>query len=113
MLVCIYSMYISNTMPDAYHHTALQHVYKVRPHIPLLFNLLGTQALNRAVALSTLALAVLPSQQNVQHQRSTKQEQDQICKDNTMARIVGGRVVVAVDVRGGNAVKVSPPDEET
>lgn len=100
-------------MPDAYHHTALQHVYKVRPLISLLFNLLGTQALNRAVALSTLALVVLPPQQGVQHQRSTEQEQDQICKNNTMARIVGGRVLIAVDVRGSNTIEVSPAYEET
>lgn len=72
-----------------------------------------TQTIWEFLALSTLALVVLPPQQGVQHQRSTEQEQDQICKNNTMARIVGRRVLAAVDVRGGNTIEVSPADEET
>lgn len=65
------------------------------------------------ITLSLLALAVLPYQHEILEQRSAEQAHDEISEHDAMAGIELGCVTTAVDVRGDDAVEVSPADNDS
>ena len=68
--------------------TRLQRVYKVRPHVTPLVDLLRIQALHQMFALSALALAILRPQHEILHGGTQEQKDNEICEHDAVAGVV-------------------------
>jgi hypothetical protein len=88
-------------------------VDEVWPLVTKLRNFLPALALDLIVPLTIQSLRILSSKQQMSHETSSDQEDNQIPQYYSMTGQISWLVGCTVDVRRHNTIQTSPPDHET
>jgi hypothetical protein len=93
-------------------HRYSQRVNEIRSFVTQQLDLAMLQAFDPVVAFTASALGILTSQQEVLHHGSTKEEQNQVAENYSVAGVVFWLIIIAVDVGCDNAIEISPADDK-
>ena len=83
----------------------------VKANLPLISHKIQfrfTLSFSPLISSATLSLLVLSSKAKGREDATTEQEKYQVSQDNTVAEMIFGRVLLAIDIAADDAVQVSP-----